>query len=79
MPAAELVTNDRVPVEAGLDVGPLQALASSANDGHLVYNGCLTRLVFTGLTTRCSSRIRMNGKKYHHVCISSDATQSTVG
>ena len=45
MPAAELVTNDRIPIEAGLDVGPLKALASSANDGDLIHNGRLTSLV----------------------------------
>jgi len=45
MATAELVPNDRVPVEAGLDVGPLQAFAGSAHNGHLVHNGCLTRLV----------------------------------
>jgi len=42
---AELVPDDRVPVEAGLDVGPLQALAGSAHNGHLVHNGSLTCLV----------------------------------
>ncbi len=42
---AELVPNDRVPVEAGLDVGSLQALAGSAHNGHLVHNGSLTCLV----------------------------------
>ena len=61
MPAAELVTNDRVPVKAGLDVGPLQALASSADDGHLVYDGRLTGLVLAGLAPCCNSRKHMNG------------------
>ena len=61
MPAAELVTNDRVSVEAGLDVGPLKALASGTDDGHLVYDGCFTGLVLTGLAPCCSSRTHMNG------------------
>ncbi len=42
---AELVPDDRVPVEAGLDVGPLQALTGSPHNGHLVHNGSLTGLV----------------------------------
>ncbi len=42
---AELVPNDRIPVEAGLDVGPLQALAGGAHNGHLVHNGGFTCLV----------------------------------
>lgn len=74
MPAAELVTNDWVPVEAGLDVGPLQALASCTDDGHLVNNGCLTGLVLTGLPPCCNSRRHMDGKKPmqdDHYCISS--------
>lgn len=32
---AELVPDDRVPVEAGLDVGPLQALTGSPHNGSL--------------------------------------------
>ena len=59
MAAAEFVTNDRVSVKTGLDVGPLQTLASSANDGHLIYDGCLASLVLAGLASSCNSRIRM--------------------
>ena len=43
--AAELVPNHRVPVEARLDVGPLQALARPPHNGHLVHNGGLAGLV----------------------------------
>ena len=65
MPAAELVTNDRVPVEAGLDVGPLQALASCADDGHLVNNGCLAGLVLTGLPPCCKQQETHEWEELH--------------
>ena len=45
VPAAELVPNDWVPVEPGLDVGPLQPLAGCAHYGHLVNDGRLTGFV----------------------------------
>lgn len=45
--AAELVPDDRIPVETGLDIGSLQALAGSPHNGHLVHNGGLTCLVLT--------------------------------
>ena len=56
MSAAELVPDDRVPVEAGLDVGPLQALAAGADDGDLVDDGRLAGLVLAGLSPGCNSR-----------------------
>lgn len=56
VPAAELVPNDRVSVETGLDVSPLQALVACANDGHLVYDGRLAGLVLAGLPPGCNSR-----------------------
>ena len=63
MPAAELVTNDRVPVEAGLDVSPLQALARRADNSHLVYNGRLAGLVLAGLAPCCNSKTPMGGNR----------------
>lgn len=55
MPTAELVAYDWVSVEAGLDVGPLQALAGRAHNGHLIHNGCFTGLVLAGPASSCNS------------------------
>lgn len=55
MPAAELVPDDRVSVEAGLDVGPLQALVACADNGHLVHDGRLAGFVLAGLASGCNS------------------------
>ena len=42
---AELVSNDWIPVQAGLDVHLRQCLAAGANDGDLVNNGCFLSLL----------------------------------
>ena len=78
MPAAELVPDDRVSVQAGLDVGPLQALAACANDGHLVYDGRLAGLVLAGLASGCNSGTlsACAGRVYIPCLTSSRQTQS---
>ncbi len=53
VPTAELVPNDRVPVQAGLDVGSLQALAGRAHNGDLIHNGRLTGLVLARSASSC--------------------------
>ena len=45
MPTAELVPNDRVSVQPGLDVDLGQGFAAGANDGDLVHNGSLLSLL----------------------------------
>lgn len=45
MATAELVSNDGIPVQAGLDIHLGQRLAAGANDGDLINNGCFLSLL----------------------------------
>ena len=53
--AAELVPNDWIPVEAGLNVDLPQRVLRSANDGDLIHNGSLASLVLGGLGRVCKA------------------------
>lgn len=70
MPAAELIPDDGVPVEPGFDVDLGQGFAAGANDGDLINNGSLLRLLPALPLTLC--------KPTHPSCLAATPLQNSV-